>query len=137
MNITDVPIWEKYTLTIEEAARCVGWLREAGVTSINFDLMYGLPHQTTANTLATIDAVLGLRPERLALFGYAHVPWMKSHQQLIAEDALPGPAERSAAISPVRSPPRSRPGSPPTAPNSRSTPRTAACCRRGRPSAAA
>lgn len=80
--------------TIEEAARCVGWLREAGVTSINFDLMYGLPHQTTANTLATIDAVLSLRPERLALFGYAHVPWMKSHQQLIAEEALPGPAER-------------------------------------------
>ncbi|WP_312164514.1 oxygen-independent coproporphyrinogen III oxidase [Phenylobacterium sp.] len=80
--------------TIEEAARCVGWLREAGVASINLDLMYGLPHQTTANTLATIDAVLSLRPERLALFGYAHVPWMKSHQQLIAEEALPGPAER-------------------------------------------
>ncbi len=80
--------------TFEEAARCVGWLREAGVTSINLDLMYGLPYQTTANTLATIDAILGLRPERLALFGYAHVPWMKSHQQLIAEEALPGPAER-------------------------------------------
>jgi len=80
--------------SFEEVARCVGWLREAGVASINLDLMYGLPYQTTTNTLATIDAILGLRPERLALFGYAHVPWMKSHQQLIAEEALPGPAAR-------------------------------------------
>ncbi|MCR5881046.1 hypothetical protein LRS04_24330 [Phenylobacterium sp. J367] len=72
----------------------VGWLREAGVRSVNLDLMYGLPHQTVENTLSTLDAVLTLRPERIALFGYAHVPWMKSHQQLIHEAALPGPAER-------------------------------------------
>ncbi len=80
--------------TFEEIAACVGWLREAGVASINLDLMYGLPHQTVENTVATLDAVLSLRPERLALFGYAHVPWMKAHQQLIHEAALPGPAER-------------------------------------------
>ena len=80
----------------EEIAACVGWLRDAGVTSINLDLMYGLPRQTVSNTLATIDAVLRLRPERLALFGYAHVPWMKTHQKLIDEHALPGPAERLA-----------------------------------------
>ncbi len=80
--------------TFEEIAACVGWLREAGVTSINLDLMYGLPHQTTANTLATIHQIVKLRPERLALFGYAHVPWMKAHQQLIDENALPGAAER-------------------------------------------
>lgn len=79
---------------IEEIAACVGWLRGAGVDSINLDLMYGLPHQTVENTLSTIDAVLDLRPERLALFGYAHVPWMKAHQKLIHEAALPGPAER-------------------------------------------
>lgn len=78
----------------EEIERCVSWLREAGVGSINLDLMYGLPHQTTANTLATVDQILTLRPERIALFGYAHVPWMKAHQQLIDEGALPGPAER-------------------------------------------
>ncbi|MFN3522772.1 MAG: oxygen-independent coproporphyrinogen III oxidase [Phenylobacterium sp.] len=78
----------------EDIARCVGWLRAAGVASINLDLMYGLPHQTTANTLSTIHQVVSLRPERIALFGYAHVPWMKSHQQLIDEAALPGPAER-------------------------------------------
>lgn len=78
----------------EDIAACVGWLRAAGVRSINFDLMYGLPLQTVANTLSTIDGVLRLRPERLALFGYAHVPWMKSHQKLLDEAALPGPAER-------------------------------------------
>lgn len=78
----------------EDIARCVGWLREAGVGSINLDLMYGLPHQTVANTLATLDQVLALKPERLALFGYAHVPWMKSHQQLISEADLPGPTAR-------------------------------------------
>ncbi len=78
----------------EEIADCVEALRAAGVASINLDLMYGLPHQTTRNTLTTLDAVLTLRPERLALFGYAHVPWMKAHQQLIDEAALPGPAER-------------------------------------------
>lgn len=80
--------------SIEEVARCMGWLRDAGVASINLDLMYGLPHQTLANTLGTLDKILPLRPERLALFGYAHVPWMKAHQQLIHEEALPGPAER-------------------------------------------
>jgi oxygen-independent coproporphyrinogen-3 oxidase len=80
--------------TAEEAAEAVGWLRDAGVGSINIDLMYGLPHQTLANTLATLEAVLRLQPERIALFGYAHVPWMKAHQQLIDEGALPGPAAR-------------------------------------------
>jgi len=75
-----------------DIARCVCWLREAGVRSVNVDLMYGLPHQTTANTIETIEAMVRLRPERLALFGYAHVPWMKTHQKLI--DELPGPAER-------------------------------------------
>lgn len=80
--------------TFEQVADAVAWLREAGVGSINLDLMYGLPHQTAANTLATVDALLDLQPERIALFGYAHVPWMKAHQQLIDESALPGPEAR-------------------------------------------
>jgi oxygen-independent coproporphyrinogen-3 oxidase len=79
-----------------EIEAALGWLRAAGVRSINVDLMYGLPAQTVANTLSTIDAIAGLRPERLALFGYAHVPWMKAHQRLIDEPALPGAAERLA-----------------------------------------
>lgn len=72
----------------------VGWLREAGVLSINLDLMYGLPRQRLQDVVTTLDQVLTLRPERLALFGYAHVPWMKSNQQLIRDEDLPGPAER-------------------------------------------
>jgi oxygen-independent coproporphyrinogen-3 oxidase len=80
--------------TFDEVAQATQWLRDAGVRSVNFDLMYGLPHQTTANTLETVDALLALRPERIALFGYAHVPWMKPHQKLIDEAALPDPAAR-------------------------------------------
>lgn len=75
--------------TFEQVRGAVRWLRDAGVTSINLDLMYGLPHQTVANTLATLEAVLTLNPDRIALFGYAHVPWMKTHQKLIPEAALP------------------------------------------------
>jgi len=71
-------------------------LRRAGVGSLNIDLMYGLPHQTIAGMQATIDAVMGLAPERVCLFGYAHVPWMKKHQRLIDETALPGPEDRFA-----------------------------------------
>lgn len=82
--------------SFEEVAAAMSWLREACVRSVNLDLMYGLPHQTTLNTLETVEAVLALRPERIALFGYAHVPWMKAHQQLIDEAALPGPAARLA-----------------------------------------
>lgn len=81
---------------LEDIADCVARLRAAGVRSINFDLMYGLPRQTVANTLATVEALLGLEPERLALFGYAHVPWMKPHQKLIDQAALAGPAGRLA-----------------------------------------
>lgn len=80
--------------TFEQIDECVAALRSIRVRSLNLDLMYGLPHQTTQSVLDTIDAILAFRPERLALFGYAHVPWMKSHQKLIAESALPGPAER-------------------------------------------
>ena len=82
------------TDTIAQITDGVAWLREAGVRSINLDLMYGLPNQTVDDTLATLDQVLRLRPERLALFGYAHVPWMKTHQKLIREAELPGAHER-------------------------------------------
>ncbi|HEY9217054.1 MAG TPA: oxygen-independent coproporphyrinogen III oxidase [Phenylobacterium sp.] len=80
--------------SVEQIAACVAALREIQVRSLNLDLMYGLPHQTRANVLDTVEKVLTFRPERLALFGYAHVPWMKSHQKLLDEGALPGPAER-------------------------------------------
>ncbi|MBU2135277.1 MAG: oxygen-independent coproporphyrinogen III oxidase [Alphaproteobacteria bacterium] len=76
---------------VEQAA---GWLREAGIRSLNLDLMYGLPNQTTDGMLATLAQVISLRPERLALFGYAHVPWARPHQKLIPTERLPGAAER-------------------------------------------
>jgi oxygen-independent coproporphyrinogen-3 oxidase len=71
-------------------------LRRAGVFSLNLDLMYGLPRQGVAEVEATLRQVLTLRPERLALFGYAHVPWMKPHQKLIDAAELAGPAGRFA-----------------------------------------
>ncbi|MBU4436506.1 MAG: oxygen-independent coproporphyrinogen III oxidase [Alphaproteobacteria bacterium] len=70
-------------------ARAVGWLRQAEIASINLDLMYGLPRQTVDDVVSTLDAILTLRPERIALFGYAHVPWARPHQKLLNEAELP------------------------------------------------
>jgi oxygen-independent coproporphyrinogen-3 oxidase len=80
----------------ETTARVVAWLRQAGIEAINVDLMYGLPKQTLAGVRKTVDAALELGPDRLALFGYAHVPWMKRHQRLIDEALLPDPTTRWA-----------------------------------------
>ena len=63
-------------------------LRQVGVSAINFDLMYGLPGQTPENVAASTAAALTLRPDRVAVFGYAHVPWMKKHQVMIKEADL-------------------------------------------------
>ncbi len=83
--------------SLETTERLVGWCREAGFTSVNVDLMYGLPHQEPGSFGRTLDAVLGrLRPDRVSLFGYAHVPWLKAHMKRIDEGALPGPAQRLA-----------------------------------------
>ncbi len=78
----------------EETERVVRLLRRHGIARLNVDLIYGLPHQTEAGVAATARAVLDLAPDRIALFGYAHVPWMKAHQKLIDEAALPGARER-------------------------------------------
>ena len=69
-------------------------LRGAGVEGINFDLIYGLPHQTTETLLDTIALCARMRPDRIALFGYAHVPWMAKKQRMIDETALPRSAQR-------------------------------------------
>jgi oxygen-independent coproporphyrinogen III oxidase len=74
----------------------VAMLAKAGITKINFDLMYGLPRQTVDDVRATIAQVHTLSPSRLAVFGYAHVPWMKAQQRLIESNKLPGFAERQA-----------------------------------------
>jgi oxygen-independent coproporphyrinogen-3 oxidase len=72
----------------------VDGLRAAGVAGINFDLIYGLPHQTVDTLLETIRLCVEMQPDRIALFGYAHVPWMAKKQRLIDEAALPGGEER-------------------------------------------
>lgn len=74
--------------------RVYGWMREARFDSINMDLMVGLPHQTVDSFSHTLDAVLDMAPDRLAVFSYAHVPWMKKHQTLIVEADLPGLSQR-------------------------------------------
>ncbi len=71
-------------------------LRARGVGSVNLDVLYGLPHQTSDSVAATMEQVLSLRPDRIALFGYAHVPWFKKHQTMIDETALPDRDERLA-----------------------------------------
>ncbi len=78
----------------EVVERVCGWLRRHGISKINLDLMYGLPHQSTERVLSMVDNAVRLEPARVALFGYAHVPWMKTHQKLIDEAALPGADER-------------------------------------------
>lgn len=72
-----------------ETRRTVDDVRAAGVASLNADLVYGLPHQSEARLGATLEKVLALAPDRLALFGYAHVPWVSKRQKLIDEAALP------------------------------------------------
>lgn len=77
-------------------AKATDYLRAAGLDALNFDLMYGLPGQSEATILDTIEKTLRLNPGRIALFGYAHVPWMRKHQRLIDEAMLPSAAERIA-----------------------------------------
>lgn len=77
-------------------ATAVAGLRHIGLRSINLDLLYGLPHQTEASVATTAQKALTLLPERVAVFGYAHVPWMKKHQALLPEAALPDALARHA-----------------------------------------
>jgi oxygen-independent coproporphyrinogen-3 oxidase len=67
------------------------WARELGFMSINVDLMYGLPFQTLNSFAQTIRTIVGYDPNRIAVFNYAHVPWLKPHQKLIRTEDLPSP----------------------------------------------
>jgi len=82
--------------------RAVDRLREAGIGNVNFDLMYGLPRQTITDLHETVDLAVALDPQRLALFGYAHVPWFRPRQRLINEADLPGVMERFNQMSTAR-----------------------------------
>ncbi|RME17389.1 MAG: oxygen-independent coproporphyrinogen III oxidase [Alphaproteobacteria bacterium] len=78
----------------EVTREAVELLRARGIRSLNVDLLYGLPHQTEARITDSVKKVIDLGPDRIALFGYAHVPWMSKRQQLIPTDALPTPEQR-------------------------------------------
>jgi len=83
----------------EQVADAVALLRDSGIERINMDLMYGLPRQSVADVIRSAELAASLFPQRIALFGYAHVPWFRHHQRLIEEAALPGAAERLAQMS--------------------------------------
>jgi oxygen-independent coproporphyrinogen-3 oxidase len=80
--------------SVEQTRDCVDMLRASGITSLNMDILYGLPHQTRETVLQTVEHVKDLAPDRIALYGYAHVPWMAKRQQMIDEKDLPDGPER-------------------------------------------
>lgn len=82
--------------SFEETQVAVRLLRTNGIQHINFDLIYGLPHQTLLSCLDSVQQALALRPGRFAVFGYAHVPAIKPHQRKISSDALPDSEARLA-----------------------------------------
>jgi oxygen-independent coproporphyrinogen-3 oxidase len=85
--------WQPAPLT----AQAVAWLSAAGFTSINIDLIYGLPRQTAASFGRTIDEVLALEPDRLSVFSYAHVPWLRPAQKIFEfRGQLPSPEDKLA-----------------------------------------
>jgi len=70
--------WQPLAMT----KQAIDWLREAGYQSVSVDLIYGLPLQTPESFGQTVDEVIGLNPDRLAVFSYAHVPWIKPAQKI-------------------------------------------------------
>jgi oxygen-independent coproporphyrinogen III oxidase len=82
--------------TYEVTRRAVEMIRARGVSSLNADILFGLPYQTRERLSDSVQKLLSLSPDRVALYGYAHVPWMARRQQMIPSDTLPRPEERLA-----------------------------------------
>ncbi len=80
----------------------IDMIRARGVTSLNADILFGLPHQSRERITESVQKLLALSPDRVALYGYAHVPWMAKRQQMIPSDALPTPQERLALFETAR-----------------------------------
>ncbi len=85
--------------TFEEVNTVVEHARKIGYTSINFDLVYGLPYQTVATIKDTIHKIISLKPERIAFYSYAHVPWLKPGQRKYSEKDLPADAYKRSLYS--------------------------------------
>ena len=86
----------------EVTARVADDIRARGVASLNADILYGLPHQTRQRIADSVQKLLTLSPDRVALYGYAHVPWMSRRQTMIPSDAMPTPEERLALFETAR-----------------------------------
>ncbi|HJQ99861.1 MAG TPA: oxygen-independent coproporphyrinogen III oxidase [Candidatus Polarisedimenticolaceae bacterium] len=82
----------------EMTRQAIDWMRELGYGSINLDLIYGLPHQTPESFDRTVDTVLEMDPDRLAVFSYAHVPWIKPAQRILEEKILPSPESKLSVL---------------------------------------
>jgi oxygen-independent coproporphyrinogen-3 oxidase len=82
---------EVTTATVREA-------RRLGFQGINIDLIYGLPHQTRESFAATVDSVIALAPDRLAIYSFAFVPWLKGHQRKLPDGTLPGRDQKIGLI---------------------------------------
>jgi len=78
----------------DQIATIVQWIRKHQFYSLNFDLIYGLPFQTTQTFATTLDQIMSLSPDRLAVFSYAHLPWLKPHMKLIKQQTLPSPEHK-------------------------------------------
>ncbi len=76
----------------------IDWIRAAGFQSLSIDLIYGLPFQTAESFQKTLDLVLSLNPDRLALFSYAHVPWIKPAQRLLKDETMPSAQTKFAIL---------------------------------------
>lgn len=86
----------------EVTRHAVEMIRARGVASLNADILYGLPHQTNRKIAESVQKLLSLGPDRVALYGYAHVPWMARRQTMIPSDHLPTPQERLALFDTAR-----------------------------------
>jgi oxygen-independent coproporphyrinogen III oxidase len=82
----------------EETLRIIAEGHRLGLRSVNVDLIYGLPRQTLTGFARTLDMIVESRPERLAVYGYAHMPALFKAQRHIAADELPGPQERLSLL---------------------------------------
>lgn len=80
--------------SFECTEQVINWARAAGFGGVNVDLIYGLPLQTTGGFGRTIEQVIAIKPERIALYGYAHVTWKTKVQRALERAPLPTPAER-------------------------------------------
>lgn len=84
----------KRNQSLEMTQKTYAWARELGFEGVNIDLIYGLPFQTAETFRQTVEHILEMRPDRISLFSYAKVPWLKKHQKAIKEETLPSTEEK-------------------------------------------